>query len=77
MAECALTTLDNPFNPLLDFEHWLQFDIQKGYGTIELLGRITRTSDSLSDEENDEAIETAIDEIVDNDITGLYIKVTE
>lgn len=75
MARCALSTVDNPYNPITDYQHWLLFDIQKGYGSSEYLARIARTSDSLSDEENDAEIERAIDEIVDEDILGIYIKV--
>ena len=44
------------------------FDIQKGYGTCSLLARIARTSEQLSDEENERAIEDAIDEIIKYDV---------
>lgn len=64
MAKCALTTFDNPFDPIEQFDSWLRFDIDKGYNSCCYLDRIAKTSDSLSDAENDREIERAIDEIV-------------
>ncbi len=72
-----LTTLDNPFNPFKDFDSWKQFDELKDYNTCELLGRETFGSDELSDSVNEELIQQAIESIVDNDLTNLYIKVQE
>lgn len=70
----ALTTIDNPFNPFDDFDDWYNFDMQKGYSSCSLLARVAKTSDALSDEENDEEIERAINEIIKHDVTGMYIK---
>lgn len=74
--ETMLTTVDNPYNPFEDFTQWLLFDNEKGYGTCDYLGRIARTSDQLSQEENDEEIERAIDEIIALDFRNIYKKVT-
>ncbi len=74
---CALTTVDNPFDPFTKFDSWLQFDIERGYNCCGLLGRIARTSDQLSDEENEREVEHAIDEIVKYDFQNIYKKVTE
>lgn len=76
MVACALTTIDNPFNPLEDFVSWFLFDVEKGYNTSAYLARITETSDQLSEEENMEEVERAIDEIIANDFLGIYKKVT-
>ena len=73
--EVALTTLDNPYDPLDEMDEWWAFDVQRGYHTWAYLARVARTSDSLSDADNLEAIEQAIDEIVDANITGNYLKV--
>lgn len=70
----ALTTFDNPYDPIDDFNNWLLFDMRKGYNSCAYLDRIAKTSDSLSDRENEEEIERAIDEIVSNDIFNLYYK---
>lgn len=60
----AITTVDNPYDPIKDFEHWFLFDVFKGYNTCSYLARIATTSDQLSDYENDVELEHAIDEIV-------------
>lgn len=76
MAECALTTNDNPFDPFEQFDSWLNYDMDKGYNTCAYLARIARTSDQLSDSENDREIERAIDEILKYDFLNMYKKVT-
>jgi hypothetical protein len=71
-----LSTLDNPFNPFIDYDHWLAFDREKGYYTNEFLARMVVTSPSFSDEQQEQDINDAIDSIVDNNVLGIYIKVT-
>lgn len=75
MAQCALTTIDNPYDPFEQFIQWFLFDEEKGYHSTSYLGRIARTSDQLSDVENDEEIERAIDEIIRLNPLGVYKKV--
>lgn len=77
MAKCALTTIDNPFDPFTQFVEWYQFDVDHGYCSCAYLDRIARTSDQLSDSENDAEIERAIDEIILYDPLNLYKKVRE
>ncbi len=76
MAESMLTTADNPYNPFTQFDEWMAFDHQKGYYTCEYLDRIAKTSDDLSDEQNDRLLEDAINEILDWNLLGIYQKVT-
>jgi len=71
-----LTTSDNPFSPFTQFDEWLAFDNEKGYDTCNYLARIAKTSDELSDEDEELAITRAIDEIVELNILGIYKKVT-
>lgn len=75
MSKCALTTFDNPFDPFDQFDSWYRFDTDKGYNSCSYLDRIARTSDQLSDEENDEEIERAINEIIKYDFMNIYKKV--
>lgn len=75
MAKCYLTTFDNPYNPHTDFEQWFLYDVEKGYNSSAYLGRIARTSDLLSDQENEDEIERAIDEIIMNDFMNIYKKI--
>ena len=73
--QCRLTTTDNPFDPFEQFHSWFLFDVEKGYNTCAYLGRIARTSEQLSDEENDKEVERAIDEIIKYDFMNIYKKV--
>lgn len=75
MQAFALTTVDNPFDPFEQFEEWYNFDTNKGYNSCSYLDRIARTSNQLSDEENNREIERAIDEIIKLDFTHKYKKV--
>lgn len=70
-----LTTMDNPYNPFTQFDEWLQFDERSGYYTTQYLARLTLTSSDLSDTDQDIAIEIAIEEIVRENICGMYTKV--
>lgn len=74
-TECRLTTIDNPYDPFKQFNSWFLFDVEKGYNTCAYLGRIAKTSDQFSEEENNEEIERAIDEIIKYDFTNMYKKV--
>lgn len=74
-TSCALTTFDNPFNPFEQFTSWFLFDVEKGYNSCSYLARIARTSDQLSEEENELEIERAIDEIIKYDFMNVYRKV--
>ena len=74
-SECRLTTVDNPYNPFTEFDSWFLYDTEKGYNSCGYLARIAKTSSELSDQENDEEVERAIDEIIKNDFTNLYRKV--
>lgn len=70
-----LTTTDNPFDPTVDFDSWLQFDRDLGYNTCGYLARIAHTSSALSDQENERMIDSAIDEIIATDFRNVYTKV--
>lgn len=76
-SRCALTTFDNPWNPFTQFDSWFLFDVEKGYNSCAYLARIAKTSEQLTDEENNEAIENAIDEIIKHDFMNIYKKVRE
>lgn len=77
MALHMLTTIDNPFNPFTSFEDWYAFDVASGYHTSAYLARVLRTSDELSEADQDLALESAIDEIVKENILGIYRKVPQ
>lgn len=52
-----------------------RFDEGKGYHSCSYLARIARTSDQLSDAENEQEIERAIDDIIKYNPLGIYKKV--
>lgn len=70
-----ITTFDNPYNPVTQYEDWLAWDEQKGYYTNSYLARIARTSPDLAPGENEEEIERAIDEIIKENAYGIYKKI--
>jgi len=71
-----LTTVDNPFNPFTQFDEWLSFDTQKGYNTCGYLARIAKSSHELSQQDEDLAIDQAMDEIVKENVYGVHKKVS-
>ena len=72
-----LTTIDNPFSPFSQWEDWKRYDEDHGYYTCQYLARIAKTSDDLSDSDNDRAVANAIEEILELNILGIYKKVYE
>lgn len=77
MSKAMLTTVDNPYNPFDQWDKWLMYDNDAGYNSCAYLARIAHTSDELSDSENEDEINRAIDEIIRYDPFGLYRKVTK
>lgn len=69
-----LTTVDNPYNPVTQFDEWRVWDERSGYNTLAYLGRVVITSDELSETDQVLALQQAIDDIVDAN-GGLYKKV--
>lgn len=72
-----LTTIDNPYNPFVQYDQWYHYDRAMGYFTPEYLARIAKCSSSLSDEQNDIIEEAAMDDIIRLNLTGNYKKVRE
>ena len=70
-----LTTVDNPYDPFTRFDEWYRFDTASGYNTSAFLARVTLTSEELSEADQDLALEQAIDQIVNENVLGLYRKV--
>lgn len=73
--ECMLTTVDNPFDPFEQFTSWDLFDVEKGYNTKSRLARFVNITDEMTQKEEDEEIERAIDEIIKYDFMNIYKKV--
>ena len=75
--QIALTTFDNPFDYFTQFEQWFLFDVEKGYNTCSYLGRTVKFFDGMTQKEEDEEVERAIDEIIKHDFLNIYKKITK
>lgn len=76
MKICALTTKDNPNDYFKNFDEWYSYEVLTGGRVLSALGDTVYTSDALSYEENAREVERAIDDIIDNDLIGMYKKVS-
>jgi hypothetical protein len=70
-----LTTIDNPFDPFEQFTSWLMFDKEKGYDSCERLARLANITSEMSQKEIDDAMERAIDRLIELDVLNIYKRV--
>ena len=79
VKETALTTIDNPYSPFSQFDDWYSYDTEKGYDCCGYLDRMKslmkEDTTYLSPEKEDTILDNIIDIIVNNDPTGMYVKV--
>lgn len=75
MEDYMLSTIDNPYNPFTQFDEWYAWDEAAGYHTSAFLSRVIITSDELSEADEQLAYLLAVDEIVQENVLGIYIKV--
>ena len=76
IPEHMLTTVDNPYDPFDQFDDWYHYDTLHGYNSCSLLERIAKTSDEISEFDRALEVESAIDEIVKENVNGLFKRVT-
>lgn len=71
-----LSLVSNPYDPFEEYDQWLKFDHHEGFDTAGLLARAISTSDALSEADQEQDVENAIDSIVANpSFGGMYKKV--
>lgn len=75
--QSMLTTIDNPFDPFEQFSSWFLFDVEKGYNSCGKLARIANVSESMSEIEFNNEIDSAIDKLIKVDFLDIYKKVTK
>ena len=75
MKRFLLTTVDNAYHPVDDFEKWLAFDEEHGYYTNQRIAKVQQTSRYLTDAENQRIINGIIDDFIRLDELGLYRKI--
>ena len=73
--QTTISTIDNPFNPFDDFASWFMFDIEKGYYSCSKLARLTNLTDDMTEKEENEEVERAVDRLIEIDPLDIYIKV--
>lgn len=72
-----VTTADNPYNPFTQFDQWDALDRLYGYYTLSYLARIYTGSNELSDEDQTRLWNEAVDEVIQMNLTGNYVRVSE
>lgn len=70
-----LTTIDNPYDPFEQSSQWLLFDKEQGYNTLDYLGRVINLSPEMTQKEENEAYDRAVDFIIANDFLNIYKRV--
>jgi hypothetical protein len=76
MEVAMLTTVDNPHSPFDEWDAWFAWDMQAGYNTSGMLARIVVVSNEVSDYDYILMTNQAIDEIVKENVLGVFKKVT-
>lgn len=79
--EAMLTTFDNEWDPFDNFSEWYSRDLelarqQNRRSASGYLAIIAACSDDVSDNEFNQVMNDAIDEIVELDLSGTFKKVT-
>lgn len=73
-----LTTTDNPFSPVDDYEQWSRFDRDHGYNTDALVARIAGPIDfDLPESVVNDAFDDSIRWIVEWNPTGNYKMISD
>lgn len=70
-----LTTIDNPFNPVTEWEEWYMFDLEKGYNSCGKIARIAKYSEDMTLKEEFDETERAINRLIEIDPLDMYRKV--
>ena len=81
VKEAMLTTTDNEWDPFDNFAEWYSRDLmlarqQNRRPCCGYLAIIAACSDDISDNEFNQIMNDAIDEIVELDLSGTFMKVT-
>jgi hypothetical protein len=76
-GDCMLTTIDNPYNPFINFDQWYMRDVELGYNTCEYLDRLSPITEDMTQDEINVVVESAMDRIIELDFMNVYVKVYE
>lgn len=70
-----ITTYDNPYNPMEDYDKWLDFDMLHGYNSQSRVARLLKLKPGMSDTEEQIAFNKAIDRLIEIDPLCIYTKI--
>ena len=73
----SITTIDNPYDPIDDFDNWFLFDVEKGYYSCNKIARLLDEFDGMTQVEEDQQLEKAIDRLIEIDPLDIYKKVVK
>ncbi|MBP5596036.1 MAG: hypothetical protein J6Y02_11690 [Pseudobutyrivibrio sp.] len=82
VVEYLPSTDDNPWNPFTHFDEWYAHDTKYGHNSLCIMARLAHQSPGLTDEENRQEAEQAIDTMVNKLVSSNgdrlvhYIKVS-
>lgn len=73
-----LTTVDNPFDPFVQFDDWYAFDTNMEYNSCSYVERIAdQLYKETKEEDRTKLVNQAIDQIVSMNLLGIYKKVSK
>lgn len=72
--ECALTTVDNPYDPFTEWNEWFAWDFNAKYHSPSLLARLLITSSDLSEADQRLDLENVVNKIVIENWYGVHRK---
>lgn len=76
MAECLITTMDNPFNPFTQCYAWYHYDTEvMHYNTWSMLAADYVSSARVDDEIVDKEITNLMDDFVQRNPLGIHVKI--
>ena len=75
MNPCAITTIDNPWNPFTQFLKWWEHDHEYGYNSLEIVAYFAKTSTELEEEDYNDEVSYAIDKVLEINPFGRHIKI--
>ena len=70
-----ITTYDNPYNPMEDYDKWLDFDMLHGYNSQSRGARLLKLKPGMSDAEEQIAFNKAVDRLIEIDPLCIYTKI--
>lgn len=68
-----LSTPDNPYDPFKDFELWYAYDEEHGHHTSSYVARLTNSSDTFSEDQQQLAVNEAVRKIFTVNPQGMYV----